>query len=82
VSANDGRPFRRSAVRIAVTALVGAGFAASVGLAGAGDEPDRRGAPGDDGQDVTCTAYMPPTNASVCNVVGEDGADGATGAKR
>jgi hypothetical protein len=78
----NGRPFRRSAVGIAATVLVGAGLAASVGLAHAGDEPDRVGAPGEDGQDVTCTYYMPPMNAPICNVVGEDGADGAAGAKR
>jgi hypothetical protein len=66
-----------------VTVLAAAGFAASAGLAQAGDEPDRVGSPGEDGQDVTCTStYLPPMNAPICNVVGEDGADGATGAQR
>lgn len=83
VSENNGHPVRRKAVGIAATVLVGAGLAASVGPAHAGDEPDRVGAPGEDGQDVTCTShYMPPTNAPICNVVGEDGADGAAGMKR
>jgi hypothetical protein len=80
VSERNGPPFRRPAVVIASAVLAGAGFAASAGLAHAGDEPDRVGAPGEDGQDVTCTSYLPPMNAPVCNVVGEDGADGATGA--
>lgn len=83
VFAKNGRAFRRSAVGIAATVVAGAGFAASAGLAHAGDEPDHVGAPGEDGQDVTCTSYyMPPVNAPLCNVVGEDGADGATGRQR
>lgn len=79
-SPRNGRPIRRSAVVVAMTVLVAGGFAASAGLAHAGDEPDRVGAPGQDGQDVTCTSYRPPMNAPVCNAVGADGADGATGA--
>jgi hypothetical protein len=83
VSGNNRRPFHRRGVGIAATVLVGTGLAASVGLAHAGDEPDRVGAPGEDGQDVTCTSYYrPPVNAPICNVVGEDGADGAAGTKR
>lgn len=83
MSDNSARPFRRAAVRIAATVLVGAGFAASVGLAHAGDEPDRVGEPGGDGQDVTCTSHYPrPMNAPFCNVVGEDGDDGAAGTTR
>jgi len=79
----SGRPVRRSAVVIATTFLVGAGFVvASAGLAHAGDEPDGVGRPGEDGEDVTCTSYLPPTNAPICNVVGDDGADGATGTRR
>lgn len=81
MSAENGYSFRRPAVAIAAALLAGAGFAASAGLAHAGDEPDHVGAPGEDGQDVTCTNYyMPPVNAPVCNAVGGDGADGATGA--
>jgi hypothetical protein len=76
------RHVRRSAVVVATAVLVGGGFAASAGLAHAGDDPDGVGAPGEDGQDVTCTAYLPPVNMPVCNVVGADGADGATGAER
>jgi hypothetical protein len=56
--------------------LAGGGFVGTVGLAYAGDDPDNVGAPGGDGQDVTCTAYDPPVNALFCNSVGEDGADG------
>ncbi|WP_147253879.1 hypothetical protein [Pseudonocardia hierapolitana] len=83
MSENSARPFRRAAVGFAATVLVGAGLAASVGLAHAGDEPDRVGAPGGDGQDVTCTShYPPPMNVPFCNVVGEDGDDGAAGTTR
>ena len=83
MSENNGRPLPRKAAGLAATILVGAGLAASVGLAHAGDEPDRVGAPGEDGQDVTCTSdYRPPMNAPICNVVGEDGADGVAGNKR
>jgi hypothetical protein len=80
VSAKNGFSFRRPAVAVAAAILAGAGFAASAGLAHAGDEPDHVGAPGEDGQDVTCTSYLPPVNAPACNAVGGDGADGATGA--
>ena len=67
---------------IAAAFLVGGGFVASAGLAHAGDDPDNVGTPGEDGQDVTCTAYMPPVNMPICNVVGDDGGDGATGVQR
>ncbi|GAA0938501.1 hypothetical protein [Pseudonocardia zijingensis] len=68
---------------IAVAMIIGLGFAASVGLAHAGDEPGSVGAPGDDGEDVTCTShYLRPANAPLCNAVGGDGEDGATGARR
>ncbi|MHA6630519.1 hypothetical protein ACU61A_34205 [Pseudonocardia sichuanensis] len=77
-----GRPARRPAIVAAAVLLAGGGFLASTGLAHAGDEPDGVGAPGEDGQDVTCTAYLPPVNMPVCNAVGADGADGATGVDR
>ena len=83
MSENSARPFRRAAVGIAATVLLGAGLAASVGLAHAGDEPDRVGEPGGNGQDVTCTSHYPrPMNMPFCDVVGEDGEDGAPGTTR
>lgn len=81
--ARNGSPFRRTTTAIAAAILAGAGFAASAGAAHAGDEPDRAGTPGEDGQDVTCTSsYLPPVNAPICNAVGGDGADGASGGRR
>jgi hypothetical protein len=73
---HDGRPAGRWAAAVAVVLLAGGGFVGAVGSAYAGDDPDNVGAPGGDGQDVTCTAYAPPVNVLFCNSVGEDGADG------
>ncbi len=75
---SSGRRIGRWAVALVTVVLAVVGFVAVAGFAYAGD-PDNVGAPGEDGEDVTCTAYMPPTNAPICNVVGEDGADGGTG---
>jgi hypothetical protein len=78
----SGRPARRWAIAVASALLAGGGFVGAGGLAYAGDDPDNVGAPGADGQDVTCTADVPPRNAPVCNVVGEDGADGQSSTVR
>jgi hypothetical protein len=71
-----GRPAGRWAIAVASALLAGGGFVGAGGFAYAGDDPDNVGAPGGDGQDVTCIADQPPANVAFCNVVGEDGADG------
>jgi hypothetical protein len=72
-----GRPAGRWAVALGAVLLAGGGFVGAGGLAYAGGDLDNNaGAPGQDGQDVTCTAYGPPVNVLFCNSVGEDGADG------
>jgi hypothetical protein len=73
----DGRRAGRWAAAVGAVLLAGGGFVAAGGSAYAGGEPDDNvGAPGENGQDVTCTAYAPPMNVIFCNSVGEDGADG------
>jgi hypothetical protein len=76
---SSGRRIGRWGVAVVTVVLTVGGFVAVAGFAYAGGDPDNVGAPGADGEDVTCTAYMPPMNAPICNVVGEDGADGGTG---
>ena len=71
-----GRRAGRWAVAVGAAALIGGGGLG--GIAFAGGDPVNVGGPGQDGEDVTCTAYMPPENEPVCNVVGYDGADGAS----
>jgi hypothetical protein len=73
---DGGRPVRRWAAAVAAVLLAGGGFGVVSGSASAGGDPDNVGAPGEDGQDVTCTAYAPPVNVLFCNSVGQDGADG------
>jgi hypothetical protein len=70
----------RTVLAVAVAALAVAGLA--VGLdrpALAVDAADIVGSPGGAGEDATCRADR-PTEPIACNVVGEDGADGETGA--
>jgi hypothetical protein len=60
-------------------ALLAGGLVMGVGgLAYAGDGADDVGAPGEDGEDVTCIVHEPSMESPPCNAVGEDGADGAS----
>jgi hypothetical protein len=70
------------AVALAAAFLVG-GYLGSIGSAQAGEEPgSNAGSPGRDGRSVTCSSYWSPRDNTpvICNVVGEDGEDGAPGA--
>ncbi len=72
----------RWAVALTVAFMAG-GYMGSVGAAQAGDEPSgNAGPPGRDGRSVTCSSYWSPRDNTpvICDVVGEDGEDGAPGA--
>jgi hypothetical protein len=70
----------RCAVALAAAFMAG-GYLGSIGSAVAGDEPGgQAGSSGRDRQSVTCYEYWSPRNTPIlCNAVGGDGEDGASG---